>query len=88
MMHIYTLPFRWGFGNVNTVGAKFNFYRIQTKFIASQVFIHRLQITELGGFWNKVYYDPGMMGSSLPLLLYRGLSFALTADRNRCLSLR
>ena len=57
------------------------------KALTSQVFINRLLIAELGGFWIEVHFDPGMMGSSLPLLLHHGLSFARVADRSRFLSL-
>jgi len=57
------------------------------KDIVGQVSIHRLLITELGDFLIEVYSDPGMMGSSFPLLLHRGLSFAHAADRSKLLSL-
>ena len=47
----------------------------------------RLLITELEGFWIKVHSDPGIMGSSLPLLRHHDLSFACAVDYIRFLSL-
>jgi len=86
-MHIYTI-FRRDQRNINTMGAKLDFYPlVQAKTIIRQIFIHCLLIMEPGGFWIEVHPDPGTMGSSLPLFLCRGLSFARTADHTGFLSL-
>jgi len=80
-VHIYTFPLRRGRGNINSKGTKLNFNpRIQTKFITGQVLIYHFLITEFGVLWIKVHSDPGMMGSSPPLLLHRELSNAHVAD--------
>ena len=60
------------------MGAKLNFYLwIQTKVITSQVSIHRLLITKLGGFWIEVHSDLNTMGSSF--LLSSTVNFHLPA---------
>ena len=78
-MPIYTILIRRGPRNVNIVGGKLNFYPwAPMKAIAGQLFIHRLLVAKLRGFWIEVHPDPGTTGSSLPLLLHGGLSFVRT----------